>query len=252
MENQTCFNLNAAVENWRTELAAQPGLSAENRRELETHLRDTFAELKGRGLSEEESFWLARRRVGQPEKLAAEFVKADPTQAWRKPMFWLVLTLLAIRLSNVIISSVAVPFSMRFTSHAERLEDWLPQWVSFYLPAWVDESRCSSFFTFLYGTLYILGPLPIAFLFIRGKNQTLKNIMDFILESRIRFLFYLLALVMLNDFACSSIWNALTTQAQFNTSFSGFFLNQGFGFFCLITLAVWLMPKQNRPTPKRF
>jgi len=65
MENQTRFDLNTALENWRAELAAQPSLSAENRRELETHLRDIFTELKARGLSEDESFWLARRRVGQ-------------------------------------------------------------------------------------------------------------------------------------------------------------------------------------------
>ena len=30
MENQTCFDLNTALENWRTELAAQPGLSPDD------------------------------------------------------------------------------------------------------------------------------------------------------------------------------------------------------------------------------
>jgi hypothetical protein len=43
MENQTRFNLNAAVEKWRNELAAQPNLAADDRRELETHLRDAIA-----------------------------------------------------------------------------------------------------------------------------------------------------------------------------------------------------------------
>jgi hypothetical protein len=95
MSNQPHFDLNAALESWRAELAAQPSLSAENRRELETHLRDTFAELKVRGLSEEESFWLARRRVGQTQQLAAEFVKADSTQTWRDRVFWMAVALLA-------------------------------------------------------------------------------------------------------------------------------------------------------------
>ena len=36
MENQTRFDLNAAVENWRHELAAQPPLAPDDRRELET------------------------------------------------------------------------------------------------------------------------------------------------------------------------------------------------------------------------
>ena len=83
MENQTRFDLNAAVENWRQELAVQPAFTPDNRRELETHLRDALAELKARGLNDEESFWLARRRVGQPKKLAQEFIKVDQTQAWR-------------------------------------------------------------------------------------------------------------------------------------------------------------------------
>jgi hypothetical protein len=99
MEDQTRFGLNAAVENWRQELAAQIPLSAEDRRELETHLRDSFTELKSRGLNEEESFWLARRRVGQPKKLAEEFFKADPAKAWRERVFWMWL---AIFLFNVL------------------------------------------------------------------------------------------------------------------------------------------------------
>lgn len=83
MENPTRFDLNAAVENWRHELTAQPPFTPDDRRELETHLRDSLAELKARGLNEEESFWLARRRVGQPQKLGEEFAKADSAKVWR-------------------------------------------------------------------------------------------------------------------------------------------------------------------------
>ncbi|HEY2329803.1 MAG TPA: permease prefix domain 1-containing protein [Verrucomicrobiae bacterium] len=93
MENQTRFDLNAAVENWRHELAAQPPLTPGDRRELETHLRDSLAELKARGLSDEESFWLARRRVGQPHRLAEEFVKADPAKVWRERFYWMAVAL---------------------------------------------------------------------------------------------------------------------------------------------------------------
>src|ERR1700733_6571266 len=75
MENQTCFDLNAALENWRAELAAQPNFSADDRRELETHLRDTFAEMKVRGLSEEESFRLASKKLGQLPHIGKEFQK---------------------------------------------------------------------------------------------------------------------------------------------------------------------------------
>ncbi len=93
MENQTRYDLNAAIENWRTELAAQANLTAEVRRELETHLRDTIAGFRQRGLNDEESFWLACRRVGQPQKLGEEFVKANPAAVWRERMFWMAISL---------------------------------------------------------------------------------------------------------------------------------------------------------------
>ena len=96
MENQTRFDLNAAVENWRNELAAQPNLASEDRRELETHLRDAIAGFQQRGLNDEESFWLARKRVGQPQKLGEEFVKADSNSIWRERVFWMTAGVLAL------------------------------------------------------------------------------------------------------------------------------------------------------------
>ena len=90
MENQTRFDLNAAIESWRNELAAQPDLASDDRRELETHLRDAVTGLQQRGLNDEESFWLARRRVGQPQQIGEEFVKADPAKVWRERIFWMV------------------------------------------------------------------------------------------------------------------------------------------------------------------
>jgi hypothetical protein len=89
MATQTRFDLNAAIENWRNELAAQSQLTADDRRELEKHIADAMAELRQRGLNEEESFWLARRRIGRPQQLAEEFQKADPAKVWRERVFWL-------------------------------------------------------------------------------------------------------------------------------------------------------------------
>ncbi|MGA9451964.1 MAG: permease prefix domain 1-containing protein [Verrucomicrobiia bacterium] len=107
MENQTRFDLNAAIENWRNELAAQPNFASDNRRELETHLRDAIAELRQRGLNEEESFWLARRRVGQPQRLAEEFVKANSAAVWRERVFWMIAAILAAFLLYSISTSLA-------------------------------------------------------------------------------------------------------------------------------------------------
>jgi hypothetical protein len=98
MENQTRFDLNAAIEDWRRELAAQSNLASEDRRELETHLRDATAGFQQCGLNDEESFWLARRRVGQPPQLGEEFVKADPAKVWRERAFWVVVAIFVIQL----------------------------------------------------------------------------------------------------------------------------------------------------------
>lgn len=101
METPTRFDLEAAIANWQHELAAQADLTPIVRRELETHLRDTVAELQARGLNNEESFWLARRRLGQPPQLNSAFASGDPTKVWHERVFWLVLALLTINLWSV-------------------------------------------------------------------------------------------------------------------------------------------------------
>ena len=85
MENQTRFDLNAAIENWRNELAAQPNLASDDRRELETHLRDLISEFRRKGLSEAESFKSACERVGQLRQIGNEFQKNRTVRITRHP-----------------------------------------------------------------------------------------------------------------------------------------------------------------------
>lgn len=108
MENQTRFNLNYAIESWLQELAAQTSLTAEVRRELETHLRDAVAGFQQHGANDEESFWLARRRIGQPERLGEEFEKIDPSALWRNRVFWMVLGCLVFSLWTNLISCISL------------------------------------------------------------------------------------------------------------------------------------------------
>lgn len=107
MANQVRFNLNAAIETWWNELAAQPNLTSDDRRELETHLRDAIAGFQQRGLNDEESFWLARQRVGQPQRLGEEFVKADPAKVWRERLFWMALAALILTLAAESVDSAS-------------------------------------------------------------------------------------------------------------------------------------------------
>jgi hypothetical protein len=107
MENQTRFDLDSAMESWRQELAAQPNLSLDTRRELEIYLRDTVSELQGRGLNNEESFWLARRRIGQPEQSSQKFImKANSAGIWRERIFWVALACLMLELWRSLTNTV--------------------------------------------------------------------------------------------------------------------------------------------------
>ena len=88
MEYQARDSISGAIDRWRQELALQAGLTAEIRRELEAHLCDCMAGFRKRGLSDEESFRLARQRVGRPQQLNTEFKKAMKPSApvWNRPL----------------------------------------------------------------------------------------------------------------------------------------------------------------------
>lgn len=82
------FDLNTAIQQWRENLSITSRFCMENLDELEEHLRDSVASLQDRGLSAEESFWVASRRLGGPGQLSAEFGKLNPSLVWRARAFW--------------------------------------------------------------------------------------------------------------------------------------------------------------------
>jgi hypothetical protein len=77
MENISQFNLNASLGLWLQRLAESPHFRNENVAEMESHVRDSVTNLQSQGLSEEESFLIAIRRVGSVGKLEPEFVKVN-------------------------------------------------------------------------------------------------------------------------------------------------------------------------------
>lgn len=147
MEYHPIYNLNAAVENWRLELHSQPNLTGEDRRELETHLWDAITELRERGLNEEESFWLARRRLGPPHELAAEFIKANPGKTWRERVFWGVIFVLIFQLWTSTANILPLWFHVTMKYNLV----WLQSLLSFvfayapliYFVKWVSQNEAS-------------------------------------------------------------------------------------------------------------
>jgi hypothetical protein len=248
MENQTRFNLNAAIESWRQELAAQPNLAPDDRRELETHLRDAIAGFRQRGLNDEESFWLARRRVGQPQQLGEEFVKANPARAWRERAFWIVLALSAIQL---------------WTAVCPYLWGEIVSWTH-YLPSWFQDKRIID-----YDPLYTFAFFSPIFCFVillsQGRINWVVRGFQYIFRSRLQFV--LMALPVILAIHCYSFsdlvrptiysWPFEIKYQMFSTDnywlfqyFNNLVLTQGWPLTLLVLIA-WLMPTQNRKTPKR-
>jgi hypothetical protein len=58
------FELEASLQVWKDQLRQRKTLLNEDIEELEQHVRDSIAAHRDRGLTEEESFWVAIGRVG--------------------------------------------------------------------------------------------------------------------------------------------------------------------------------------------
>lgn len=89
MENQTPFDLNAAIQRWRGELAKSSSFHADDLDELESHVRDSEASLRAQGLTAEEAFLIAIRRTGSRDLLAAEFATINGSSVWLDRLLWM-------------------------------------------------------------------------------------------------------------------------------------------------------------------
>ncbi len=98
MEPSTRFDLENAIRSWRQRLVEELPAGGDTISELEEHLRTALADLGQRGLSEEESFLIAFRRLGSPTALAGEFGQSDPAAVWRRRVFWILVGWVAAHL----------------------------------------------------------------------------------------------------------------------------------------------------------
>ena len=77
MEDQTSFDLSGAIQKWRRDLAQSAAFHRADLDELEAHLRDAIPALQAAGLSSEEAFVVASRRIGTRQTLESEFGKIN-------------------------------------------------------------------------------------------------------------------------------------------------------------------------------
>ena len=91
METNPSFDLNRAIETWRANLAQSPAFRSDNLYELETHLRDSIATLERQGLTTEEAFLVALKRIGKGRALEAEFAKQNARSVWLDRALWVLI-----------------------------------------------------------------------------------------------------------------------------------------------------------------
>jgi hypothetical protein len=106
MENQANFDLNAALAQWRRRAAAAPAFSPENIRELELHLVDSVSKLQSSGLSTEEAFDIAQKRIGPVQTLNSEFAKVNGDRVWLERSLWMAAGLQMFVFSGYIAQTV--------------------------------------------------------------------------------------------------------------------------------------------------
>ena len=92
------FDLDVQRRAWRDALLGENALGPDEVDELEDQLLSELETLTPLGLSEEEAFWVAAKRVGDHSALATEFGKVNCKAVWSKRAQWMLAGYLAVTL----------------------------------------------------------------------------------------------------------------------------------------------------------
>jgi len=87
---QTAFSLGAEIDNWQQNMLSG-SLTPDDAMELTQHLDDNVADLKSKGLTDQEAWLVARHRMGNPAEIDTEFSKVNPDFAASRNLlmlFW--------------------------------------------------------------------------------------------------------------------------------------------------------------------
>ena len=77
-------SLEKQIEAWRTHLRGSRAITGSDAEELEDHLREQIASLGEQGLSEDEAFLVAVKRMGAIDALTREFAREHSERLWKQ------------------------------------------------------------------------------------------------------------------------------------------------------------------------
>src|SRR6185436_10207398 len=72
------------IAEWRAYVASAPGINGHDVDELEDHLRHQMAELNAAGLTADEAFLIAVKRLGDVDGLSREFAREHSGRLWKQ------------------------------------------------------------------------------------------------------------------------------------------------------------------------
>src|SRR4029450_2871228 len=79
-------NVDSQIAEWRAYVANAPGLNGRDVDELGDHLRHQIAELTAVGLTTDEAFVVAVKRMGDLDDLSREFAREHSGRLWKQLM----------------------------------------------------------------------------------------------------------------------------------------------------------------------
>ena len=109
--DKSMFELGNAILEWRRTFQQSCSLSKDRIDELESHLRESVSELNRKGLSEEESFVVAIKRLGYARTLDAEFQKNNLLGVNQDRLFWMLLGYLGVTICGILSTAIVSSFS---------------------------------------------------------------------------------------------------------------------------------------------
>lgn len=92
----TPFDLNHALIEWRENRRSESTWRDEDLDEMEAHLCDAVAAWRSKGLSPEEAFLVATRRLGPAREVAEELARVHPGEVCRVRAVWMLMGMLLL------------------------------------------------------------------------------------------------------------------------------------------------------------
>src|ERR687894_1650249 len=77
-------NMESQIAEWRAYVADAPGVNGRDVDELEDHLRHQISDLNAAGLTADEAFLVAVKRVGDLDALSREYAREHSGRLWKQ------------------------------------------------------------------------------------------------------------------------------------------------------------------------